>query len=692
MRQIDIMVAHKKLEWESQMQALSSRLELREQELTSVREMLEQRDREVGMLRQQQDALEKVKQSLVREYEQQLGKFQEELSRLKRSYEKLQRKQLKEAREDAKSKGEDRAEVSRLSRKIEEFRQKSLDWEKQRLLYQQQVASLEAQRKAFAEQSELLKEKSWGYQNQVSSRKQRLGQTKLVHQSEIQHPSSQLERAQDTIRDKELEVERLNLRLEDSSVTSQRLVEEQQRTQKQLTHARHLLKVLKEEKEELRSTLQIQEGFLQSSRVQRELIEKELARMKETLNAKELSIRSLESSLQEKWVSEEGQVEMKQTRSQLDINKRIEQSLQIEVSHLEGRMHPTNTQYVQLSKELTETQEELRLLMEQHGSCKTEAKKLREQLVQAERTYSSSLEGMKEVVSQLTQELHQRDISSGCSSDAERQLQAEVERKAMESRVVSVQLETLKLENHHLCGILQKLESGVLKEDDVPLTDLRESYIKTLNNLEQENQHLLKDLSETQAKLEVVTRAHQDKYECVLQQIQRRLSEIQSAEDRRTQELQQKHEEEMNRLQARLEETIQHYEQEICALKTQQECAAPVMDPICSTTGGLTPDIRNDSTESLYSDTPLGQKSCSLDLDGIEIDFCDIASINDSSSQQGTFLPMCPLSRSPIGSIATRFLKQEELRSHQLLERLDIHIEELKRESQKTLEHFSQPK
>ncbi|XP_029472019.1 centrosomal protein of 63 kDa isoform X3 [Rhinatrema bivittatum] len=663
MRQIDIMVAHKKLEWESQMQALSSRLELREQELTSVREMLEQRDREVGMLRQQQDALEKVKQSLVREYEQQLGKFQEELSRLKRSYEKLQRKQLKEAREDAKSKGEDRAEVSRLSRKIEEFRQKSLDWEKQRLLYQQQVASLEAQRKAFAEQSELLKEKSWGYQNQVSSRKQRLGQTKLVHQSEIQHPSSQLERAQDTIRDKELEVERLNLRLEDSSVTSQRLVEEQQRTQKQLTHARHLLKVLKEEKEELRSTLQIQEGFLQSSRVQRELIEKELARMKETLNAKELSIRSLESSLQEKWVSEEGQVEMKQTRSQLDINKRIEQSLQIEVSHLEGRMHPTNTQYVQLSKELTETQEELRLLMEQHGSCKTEAKKLREQLVQAERTYSSSLEGMKEVVSQLTQELHQRDISSGCSSDAERQLQAEVERKAMESR-----------------------------EDDVPLTDLRESYIKTLNNLEQENQHLLKDLSETQAKLEVVTRAHQDKYECVLQQIQRRLSEIQSAEDRRTQELQQKHEEEMNRLQARLEETIQHYEQEICALKTQQECAAPVMDPICSTTGGLTPDIRNDSTESLYSDTPLGQKSCSLDLDGIEIDFCDIASINDSSSQQGTFLPMCPLSRSPIGSIATRFLKQEELRSHQLLERLDIHIEELKRESQKTLEHFSQPK
>lgn len=39
---------------------------------------------------------------------------------------------------------------------MQEFRQKSLDWEKQRLLYQQQVASLEAQRKALAEQSELI--------------------------------------------------------------------------------------------------------------------------------------------------------------------------------------------------------------------------------------------------------------------------------------------------------------------------------------------------------------------------------------------------------------------------------------------------------------------------------------------------------------------------------------------------------
>nr|6CSU_A Chain A, Centrosomal protein of 63 kDa [Homo sapiens]6CSU_C Chain C, Centrosomal protein of 63 kDa [Homo sapiens] len=37
----------------------------------------------------------------------------------------------------------------------------------------------------------------------------------------------------------------------------------------------------------------------------------------------------------------------------------------------------------------------------------------------------------------------------------------------------------------------------------------------------------------------------------------------------------------------------------------------------------------------------------------------------------------------------TRFLEEEELRSHHILERLDAHIEELKRESEKTVRQFT---
>lgn len=45
---------------------------------------------------------------------------------------------------------------SKLQLFLQDFRQRSLDWEKQRLHYQQQVTSLETQRKALAEQSELI--------------------------------------------------------------------------------------------------------------------------------------------------------------------------------------------------------------------------------------------------------------------------------------------------------------------------------------------------------------------------------------------------------------------------------------------------------------------------------------------------------------------------------------------------------
>lgn len=47
MKQIDIMVAHKKSEWEGQTQALETCLEVREQELSSTRTLLDEKHKEV---------------------------------------------------------------------------------------------------------------------------------------------------------------------------------------------------------------------------------------------------------------------------------------------------------------------------------------------------------------------------------------------------------------------------------------------------------------------------------------------------------------------------------------------------------------------------------------------------------------------------------------------------------------------
>lgn len=68
---------------------------------------------------------------------------------------------------------------------------------------------------------------------------------------------------------------------------------------------------------------------------------------------------------------------------------------------------------------------------------------LREELRQAEQTRCAEVEAMRKEVSQLTSELHQRDINiatlTGSASSVERQLRAEVERAERRAAELKVQ-------------------------------------------------------------------------------------------------------------------------------------------------------------------------------------------------------------------------------------------------------------
>ncbi|PKU31400.1 centrosomal protein of 63 kda [Limosa lapponica baueri] len=617
MKQIDIMVAHKKSEWEGQTQALEACLSVREQELSSARAALQEKYKEVGTLRHQVADMEKAKQEMVREYEQQLKKFQEELSRLRRSYEKLQKKQLRETREEAhKRQGEDQFEMSRLTRKLEEFRQKSLDWEKQRLLYQQQVASLEAQRKALAEQSELI-------QTQLANRKQILESVELASRSEIQHLTNKLERANDAICANELEVERLNMRVDDLTENNRMILEDQQRVQEELRQSKKMLEVLQDEKMELRATLQSQEDFIDSSKLHQEQLQKELARVTETLHTKELLIRALEERLQEKQLSSP-RLELEHILLQLEVAQKKEQHLQSEVTHLENSLVSSNARCAQLSGELDENIKELQSMEEHRAESKAEIKKLKEQLSQAEQTHSSELEGMRREISRLTQELHQRDITiasaSGSTSDLEQRLRTEIERaerKAVEHRVILVQLETLRLENRHLSEMLEKMECGMLEGKDVTPSALSEDYAIELNKLQSENQQLRKDLAEARAKLELTQQVCQDGAEGAAQQMQ-----------------------------------------------------------------GEEPEARD-----VQYRVPPGK--CNSYAGRWRARFCSAQALRERNCWNGKVMcAECPLPTASVDSIATRYLEEEELRSQHILESLNAHIEELKKESDKIVRQF----
>ncbi|XP_049995272.1 centrosomal protein of 63 kDa isoform X2 [Alexandromys fortis] len=672
MKQIDIMVAHKKSEWEGQTHALETCLDIRDRELKTLRSQLDMKHKEIGMLHQQIEEHEKSKQEMAIEYKQELKKLQEELGRLKRSYEKLQKKQLREFRGNTKSLPEDRSEIERLTGKIEEFRQKSLDWEKQRLIYQQQVSSLEAQRKALAEQSEII-------QAQLANRKQKLESVELSSQSEIQHLNSKLERAKDTICANELEIERLNMRVNDLMGTNMTILQEQRQKEEKLRESEKLLEALQEEQKGLKASLQSQENFILEAKMQKEKLQTKLKTV-DTQHPIE-SMRPLEKCQAERKFPSPGPGVLDNVLSQLDFSHTSEELLQAEVTRLEGSLESVSATCKQLSQELMEKYEELKKMEGHNNEYRTEIKKLKEQILQADQTYSSALEGMKMEISQLTRELHQRDItiaSAKCSSsDMEKQLKAEMqkaEEKAVEHKEILSQLESLKLENRRLSETVMKLELGLHEAKEISLADLQENYIEALNKLVSENQQLQKDLMNTKSQLQHATLVCKKKDGRIFKPAHSRAAEFKNTESKPT-----------------------HGQHRHDGIKTEQyktghhsprEQMLGSKDPMARGPSPRSSHISPDSsTVSLPSNFLCHAHSLPSMLDINDASFSDV--LSDCMNDQEEFVSSCSLPVSPLGSIATRFLEEEELRSHHILERLDAHIEELRRESERTVRQFT---
>ncbi|KAM4044037.1 deuterosome assembly protein 1 isoform 2-T2 [Anomaloglossus baeobatrachus] len=208
MQQIDIMVNSKKVEWgkqvlalEQRLEAQEQRLEAQEQELSRTRGDRDQRDCQIGILAKKLEEAKKSQNEVVRNYETQLETLKDQLSKLKKSYDKLHYYHVKNHKSDSADASPEhergQSDLRRLSQRLEEYKEQADQWENQKLMYQENIKKLHEQRKNLMEKCEYLQQ-SQSHPEQRSCRTRPQDEAITNNQSDIRRSRCQLDASQET--------------------------------------------------------------------------------------------------------------------------------------------------------------------------------------------------------------------------------------------------------------------------------------------------------------------------------------------------------------------------------------------------------------------------------------------------------------------------------------------------------------
>nr|XP_058924140.1 deuterosome assembly protein 1 isoform X3 [Kogia breviceps] len=462
MEQIDIMVNNKKLDWERKMRALETRLDLRDQELANAQTCLEQKGHEVGLLRQKLDSLEKCNLAMTQNYEEQLQTLKAQFSKLTNSFEKLRLYQMKQnkflQKEVPHVKEEIPFELSNLNQKLEEFRAKSRAWDKQEILYQTHLVSLDAQQKVLSEKCNQFQKQAQNYQTPLNSKKQGIEDSS----SEIPWICEPDTSCETNERD-EFIIEKLKSAVSEIALSRNKLQDENQKLLQELKMYQRQCQAMEAGLLEVKSELQSRDDLLRIIEMERLKLYRELLKLGECQSAPE-------------------------------NRKRLESS------------------YSPSIKESEKQRKELFAVTPDQPNHEKELNKIRSQLYQKEEYHSSEQERMRNEISDLTEELHQKEITIATimkkAAFLERQLKMELEIKEKmlaKQQVSDTRYKAVRTENTHLKGMMGDLDpgrymtNGITDIKSMDFTNREHARHTSINKLEYENERLRNDLAKLHA-------------------------------------------------------------------------------------------------------------------------------------------------------------------------------------------------
>ncbi|XP_053312511.1 deuterosome assembly protein 1 [Spea bombifrons] len=375
MKQIDIMVNSKKVEWERQVTSLEQRLEARTEELAEARHALDQKTCELGILYTRLEQADRAHCEKVENYERQLQALKHQLCKLKKNYEKLSFYNLKNPRDkNVEPPPEDntsQCEIRWLTQTLEEFKVRSKEWEKQRLMYQNHLKSLSEQRKSLTEKCELFQKQTQSYKEQLSNRTQLQGDPITNTQTEIRRLRCRLDASQETVRSDGIIIENLKSTVKEITLSRNSLKDENQRLLQELKKCQKHRQRMEMELSEAKIELQARDDLLRAVELDQRQIQKRAASPKQYEDRLENELSVEEASCQKTYKNEE---EMKRYRLRRATQDQIEndpqkdeaenndlERLRADVADLTAKLNQKDITIATVTEKLSRLEQELEL-------------------------------------------------------------------------------------------------------------------------------------------------------------------------------------------------------------------------------------------------------------------------------------------------------------------------------------------